>query len=254
VRLDGATALITGASSGIGRATARRLAARGVRPVLAGRDQAALAELAARLRGQAVAADLAEPGRAGWLAAEAVRRAGRVDLLVACAGVGWAGRLADMPAATAERLVAVDLLAPVLLTRALLPGMLARGRGHLVYVASIAGAVGVPGEAVYAAAKAGLVEFADSLRAEVGSAGVAVTVVLPGPVDTPFFARRGSPYGRAWPAPVPADRVARALVGAVERDRAEVFVPAWLRLPARLSGGLPGLYRRLARLDPSPRH
>ncbi|HYY80318.1 MAG TPA: short-chain dehydrogenase, partial [Actinomycetes bacterium] len=75
-----------------------------------------------------------------------------------------------------------------------------------------------------------------------------------GAVDTPFFARRGSPYVRGWPAPVAADRVARAVVRAVARERAEVFVPAWLRLPARLRGGLPGLYRRLARLDPAARH
>ena len=254
MRLDGATALITGASSGIGRATAQRLAARGVRPVLSGRDPAALAEVAARTGGQAIAADLAEAGRAGWLAGEALRRAGHVDLLVACAGAGWAGELAAMPPAVAERLVALDLLVPVLLTRALLPGMLARGRGHLVYVASIAGAVGVAGEAVYAASKAGLLGFADSLRAELRGRGVAVTVVLPGAVDTPFFARRGSPYVRGWPAPVAADRVARAVVRAVARERAEVFVPAWLRLPARLRGGLPGLYRRLARLDPAARH
>src|SRR6266540_2974827 len=100
--------------------------------------------------------------------------------------------------------------------------------------------------AVYAATKAGLATFADSVREEVAGRGVTVSVVVPGVVDTAFFDRRGSAYDRAWPVPVPAERVARALLRAVESDRAEVFAPAWTRLPARLKGAAPGLYRTLA--------
>ncbi len=246
MRLAGAVALVTGASSGIGRAAAVLLAGRGASTALAGRDDRALAAVAERTGGQALTADLTEPGGAERLAEQVLERWGRVDLLVNNAGAGWAGDLAAMPLETAERLVALNLLGPVRLTRLLLPGMLERGRGHLVYVTSIAGATGVAREAVYAATKAGLATFADSVREEVAGRGVTVSVVVPGVVDTAFFDRRGSAYDRAWPVPVPAERVARALLRAVESDRAEVFAPAWTRLPARLKGAAPGLYRTLA--------
>lgn len=239
MRLAGARVLVTGASSGIGAATALELSARGARLVLSGRDQEALADVAARTGGEVLPADLSDPS------ADLAVRAGRVDMLVACAGEGWSGPLARMSGGTAERMIAVNLTAHVQLTRLLLPGMLERGRGHLVYVASIAGVVGVREEAVYAATKAGLLAFAESLRYEVP--GLGVTAVVPGVVDTPFFARRGRPYTRRRPAPVPPERVARAIAVAVERDRAEVYVPAWLRLPARLHGAAPGAFRVLAR-------
>jgi short-subunit dehydrogenase len=246
MRLEGSIALVTGASSGIGRAVAPLLAERGATLALAGRDQAALASIAERTGGQPLAADLAAPGGAEQLAELVLERWGRVDLLISNAGAGWAGELATMPLEVPERLIALNLLAPVRLTRLLLPGMLERGSGHLVYVTSIAGATGVAREAVYAATKAGLATFADSLREEVAGAGVTVSVVVPGVVDTPFFERRGSAYDRSWPAPIPAGRVARAVLRAVVDDRAEVFAPAWIRLPARLKGAGPGRYRRLA--------
>jgi short-subunit dehydrogenase len=246
MRLEGRIALVTGASSGIGRALAPLLAERGATVALAGRDTAALAEIAERTGGQPLAADLASPGGAERLAGLVLERHGRVDLLVNNAGAGWAGDLAAMPLDLAERLVTLNLVAPVRLTRLLLPGMLERGGGHLVYVTSIAGATGVAREAVYAATKAGLATFADSLREEVAGSGVTVSVVVPGVVDTPFFDRRGSAYDRSWPAPIPAERVARALLRAIATDRAEVFAPAWIRLPARLKGAVPGVYRRLA--------
>ncbi|GLW25912.1 oxidoreductase [Microbispora amethystogenes] len=250
MRLAGARVLVTGASSGIGTAIALELWARRARLVLSGRDREALAAVAARTGGEVVPADLAhdragtEDG-AGNPAEDLAARAGPVDVLVANAGEGWSGPLTRMPGATAERLIAVNLTAHVQLTRLLLPAMAERGRGHLVYVASIAGVVGVPGEAVYAATKAGLLAFAESLRYELP--GIGVTTVVPGVVDTPFFARRGTPYARRRPAPVPPERVARAVALAVERGRAEVYVPAWLRLPARLRGAAPGPFRVLAR-------
>jgi short-subunit dehydrogenase len=246
MRLEGRIALVTGASSGIGRALSPLLAQRGASLALAGRDAAALAEVAERTGGQPVAVDLAEPDGAERLADLVLERYGRVDLLVNNAGAGWAGDLAAMPMDLAERLVILNLVAPVRLTRLLLPGMLERGSGHLVYVTSIAGATGVAREAVYAATKAGLATFADSVREEVAGSGVTVSVVVPGVVDTPFFDRRGSAYDRSWPPPIPAERVARALLRAISSDRAEVFAPAWIRLPARLKGAVPSVYRRLA--------
>src|SRR6266542_2377648 len=210
MRLERRIALVTGASSGIGLALAPLLAERGATLALAGRDAVALAEIAERTGGEPLAVDLAEPGGAERLAGLVLERHGRVDLLVSNAGAGWAGDLAAMPLDLAERLVTLNLVAPVRLTRLLLPGMLERGGGHLVYVTSIAGATGVAREAVYAATKAGLGTFADSVREEVAGSGVTVSVVVPGVVDTPFFDRRGSAYDRSWPAPIPAQRVARS--------------------------------------------
>ncbi|MFF4771965.1 SDR family NAD(P)-dependent oxidoreductase [Microtetraspora fusca] len=238
MRLAGARVLITGASSGIGAATARAMAAAGARLVLAGRDRERLDAVAEETGGLAVAGDLT----AG--VADLAERAGPVDVMVGNAGRGWAGPLVAMPYGVAEELVAANLTAQVALTRSLLPGMVERGRGHLVFVSSIAGAVGVCDEAVYAATKAALIAFAESLRYEVP--GIGVSVVLPGVVDTPFFARRGAAYARRWPAPIPPERVARAIVAAVERGRAESYAPGWLRLPARLRGAAPGPFRALA--------
>ncbi len=124
--------------------------------------------------------------------------------------------------------------------------MLAWGRGHIVNVASIAGHVGVREEAVYAATKAALVAFTESLRYEVGDR-LTVTLVSPGVVETAFFRRRGRPYERRRPKPIPPERVADRIARAIERERAEVFVPRWMALPARLRGAAPGLYRALAR-------
>jgi short-subunit dehydrogenase len=238
MRLRDSRVLVTGASSGIGAATARAMAEAGAHLVLAGRDRRRLGEVAARTGGRTLVADLATG------AAELATMAGPIDVLVCNAGVGWAGPVARMPLETIGRLIAVNLAAPITLTRLLLPGMIERGRGHVVLVASIAGAVGVREEAVYSASKAGLIAFADGLRPELR--GIGVSVMLPGVVDTSFFERRGSPYARRRPAPVSPGRVAKAIVSAVERDRAESYVPGWLRLPARVKGTAPGAFRRLA--------
>jgi short-subunit dehydrogenase len=124
--------------------------------------------------------------------------------------------------------------------------MLQRRRGHIVNVASVAGHVGVAREAVYAATKGGLVTFTESLCQELARSPVGVSLVSPGVVDTPFFERRGVPYGRARPRPVPPELVADAIVAAMVARRSQVFVPRWLGGPVRLRGALPGLYRSLA--------
>lgn len=247
MKLDGARALVTGASSGIGAATVTRLAALGARPLLVGRDERALDELAATSGGKRLAADLRQPGAVTEIADWAQAEAGGVDLLVCNAGIGWAGQLADLPLAGIDELVTVNLTAHMGLTRLLLPGMLNNRRGHLVLVSSIAGAMGVADEAVYAATKAGLRTFATSVRLATAGKGVGVSVVVPGVVDTPFFNRRGTDYDRTRPKPVPADEVAAALVNAVRRNKSEVFVPAWLRFPARLQGAFPTLVHQLQR-------
>ncbi|MFI5610808.1 SDR family NAD(P)-dependent oxidoreductase [Amycolatopsis sp. NPDC051903] len=239
------TALVTGASSGIGEATARLLAEAGTHVLLHGRDRDRLAALAGELRGTVLDADLADPEAAGKLAERALAVTGGVDVLVNNAGLGWAGPLPELPAEHLARLVAVNLTAPLELTRALLPGMLARGRGRIVFVTSIAGRTGVAGEAVYAATKSGLDAFADSLRFELHGTGVTVGVVVPGVVRTAFFERRGRPYARTTPRPVSAQRVAAAVVRAAAKP-GDYYVPRWLRVPVALRGAVPGAYRALA--------
>jgi short-subunit dehydrogenase len=242
MRIQGAVALVTGASSGIGWAAARRLAEAGARVVAHGRDAARLAELSRLTGATAVTGDLTDPASAAAVA----EQAGSVDILVSNAGIGWAGTFHEMPAEDVALLVAVNLTAPIQLTRALLPGMLARERGHLMFVTSIAGRMGVAGEAVYSATKAGVDAFAESLRFELTGTAVQVSVLVPGVVDTPFFDRRGRPYERRRPRPLPADAVADTLVKGIAAGRAELYAPRWLRLPVVVRGTMPGVYRRLA--------
>jgi short-subunit dehydrogenase len=247
-QLAGTVALVTGASSGIGEATALALAAAGVLLIITGRDEERLTAVSARTDATALPADLTEAGAVDELTSSALQVHGRIDLLICNAGVGWAGPISEIPAATAAELTSVNLLAPVQFARLLLPGMIARRAGHLVFVSSIAGATGVRNEAVYAATKAGLNSLAESLRYELAGSGVGVSVILPGAVDTQFFSRRGMPYAqrRGWPAPIASDHVARAVISAVTQHRAEVYVPGWLRFPAWLHGAAPRTYRLLA--------
>jgi short-subunit dehydrogenase len=246
MQVRGAVALVTGGSSGIGAATARALAASGARVVVSGRDASRLAEVAREVGGVALAADLTAPDGPAALAGAAREAAGHIDILVNNAGVGWAGPLAGISPEKVGELIAVNLTAPIQLTRLLAPAMLERGRGRVVFVSSIAGATGVRGEAVYSATKAGLGYFAESLAYELDGRGVGVSVVVPGVIDTPFFERRGRAYGRRRPGPLPAQRVARAIVTALERDRDLVYVPGWMRVPAWLHGAAPGTFRMLA--------
>ncbi len=237
---------MTGASSGLGRAAAELLAAKGANVVLHGRDESALRTLADRIGGAAIAVDLAEPDAARRLAAKAVEYAGRVDVLVANAGAGWAGRFSTMDRSRGRELIAVNLTAPIELTRELLPAMLERRSGHLIYVTSIAGRMGVADEAVYSATKAGLDTFAESLRLELRHSEVGVGTFVPGVIATDFFVRRGRPYVRKRPRPLPAELAAAALVRLVETGAAEAYLPTWLRLPVLIRHTTPDVYRRLA--------
>ncbi|MCL2580912.1 MAG: SDR family oxidoreductase [Streptosporangiales bacterium] len=236
--------LVTGGSSGIGAATAREFAARGCRVAVAGRDRTDLAKVAADTGGIAVPGDLARAGAPRATVDMAAFALGGLDVVVSNAGVGWSGPFAGMDDAEIDALLDVNLRAAAHLTRASLR-YLRPDRGHLVYVGSIAGVVGVAGEAWYSATKAGLTTLAAALRAELKDEGIGVTLVTPGVVDTPYFDRRKVPYQRHHPRPVRPELVAGLIADAVARRRDEVIVPGWLMLPARLKVSFPRLYRLL---------
>ena len=245
MRVAGAVVVVTGASSGIGRETALLLAAREARVVAVARSGDALAALAAAHPGiTPVVADVAtDDGRAAVAAA-----AGEVDVLVNNAGIGWLGPVEGMPAEQVRKLVELNLVAVIDLTQRVLPGMLARGRGHVVNMASVASWLAVPPLTVYAATKFGVQGFSDGLRREVAGRGVAVSTVNPGPVTTRFGvrARLEDRPTDALPEPsmpgVPASWAARAVLRAITRGGglgyATIAVPRVLGL-ARL-GAQPG--------------
>lgn len=246
MRLRESAVLVTGASAGIGRSAAVAFAAAGSEVIVHGRDAARTRTTAAEVGGVPVVADLSEPDGPTVLADQALAVQGHIDILVNNAGYGWSGAFADMPPGDIDGLIATDLTASIRLTRALLGPMLARGRGRICFVSSVAGQTAVAGEAVYSAAKAGVGAFADSLRLELAGSGVGVTVVVPAAVATGFFERRGRPYDRRTPQPVSPDDVARAIIAAVEHDRPEVWLPRWVRAAPVVRALAPNLYRRLS--------
>jgi len=189
----GEVAWITGASSGIGAAMARALAAEGAHVILSGRNAEALAEVAADCaQGNATALVLpfeATDHPAGLAAAEqawawAAERSGGIDILFNNAGISQRSLAVDTDYAVYEQIIAVDLLAPIALTQALIGRMVARGKGRIAMVSSVAGKVGVPLRTAYSAAKFGLIGYANALRSEVTGAGLQVHVIAPGSVRT----------------------------------------------------------------------
>lgn len=251
--IQGAVALVTGGSGGIGGAVCLALASQGAEVILTYHTNRGAAEAVAKqAEARVLQADLADPAGPAVLAAAVKDMSlNNIDLLVCCHGSGWYGLLADMPAPVIDELINLHFRSPVQLARMLAPGMSGRG-GRVVFVASIAGAVPVRGEAVYSAAKAALASFAGSLRYEMPSIGsLGVTVLYPGLVDTPFQDGRRQ-FPRGTPAAVPPERVAAAVVQAIERDQDEVYVPARLRTATLVHGVSPRLFRRLYRLCDRP--
>jgi short-subunit dehydrogenase len=243
--LAGLRALITGGSSGIGAATARAFAAHGGYVAVAGRDVAALNRVAADISGVVIPGDLREPGCARRTVEAAIHGLGGLDVLVSNAGIGWAGQFSAMSESDIDSLLDVNLRAAAHLARAAIPH-LNPGAGRLVFVGSIAGLVGAPGEAWYSATKAGLGSLAYALRDEMRPAGIAVSLVSPGVVDTAFFDRRKVPYRRKHPQMVSPQVAADAIIDAIAHRRDEVIIPLWLSVPARLKVSFPKLYHLLA--------
>jgi short-subunit dehydrogenase len=223
------TALITGASGGIGLELARRCAADGYDLVLVARSGDKLEALANRIGGsrvQVVVADLATAEGAERVLAAVSAGGAEVDLLVNNAGVGLHGAFARTPIDRELAMIQLNIASLLQLTKGLLPGMLARGRGHVVNIASVAAYVPGPNQSVYYATKAFVRSFSDSLAAELRGTGVAVTAAYPGPVTSGFHTAAGvPPAGRLYRWFLePPDTVAEAIWQAVRR-RAPRVVP-----------------------------
>jgi short-subunit dehydrogenase len=250
--LKGAIALVTGASSGIGYAAARSLARRGAHVIATARRVERLQALAAeigRMDGGAetlvLPADLNMDGEWERVAREAEAWKGRVDILVNNAGFGRIRFLDALdPARDILPQIHLDLVIPILLARALLPGMIARRSGCILNIGSVASLIAVPTFSIYSAAKYGLRGFNDALRREMKEYGVDVCLICPGPVRTEFGLHSGRQPG--WEdagserTTVEAEVLGELIVKTAERPRRCVVIPWYYRLPAILSNHMPG--------------
>ena len=243
--LAGRTALITGAAGGLGRHLVAALREEGMELVVSGRDPAKLQGLG----GRSVVADLTRREDLRRLA----RDAGAVDILVNNAGVELTKRFADLTDEDVDGMTAINLVSPLLLTRDLLGGMLERGRGHVVFIASMSGKVGVSCNEPYAATKAGLIGMTRSLRAEFRDAPVGFSVISPGFIaDTGMWERVDERAPRMAGEADP-QAVVKATVRAIKRDLPDVTVNGAPIRPMLALGALaPGLVERAAwRLGPN---
>jgi len=249
MKLSGKTILLTGATGGLGRAIAKELASRGAHLVLSSRREEELAQMASALPGDGhryVVADLAEPGAAERLVADA----GEIHGIILNAGDRAHGPVDELPAEQIERVIRVNFEAPAQMTRAVAPALRARGEGHLVFIASLAGKAAAGRHILYGATKAGLRSFALSLRLDLSRDGVGVSIVNPGFIrDAGMFAESGAkpPMNLGTSSP---EEVGEAVADAIEGDKAEIdvaplrqrelanFAHRFPHVAARFSGGV----------------
>ncbi|MBO0682560.1 MAG: SDR family NAD(P)-dependent oxidoreductase [Candidatus Dormibacteraeota bacterium] len=232
-RIRGAAVVITGASSGIGAATALAFAHRRARLALCARRFERLQGVAEQCRAAGAPrvvirrADVGRPGEARGFISFALQHLDRVDILVNNAGRGWRGRLEEMTEEEVQSVVATDLLGPVWTIQAALPGMLAQGSGVIINVGSVVGVRAMPYSALYSASKYGLTGLSHALRGELSGSGVKVCVVYPGTTATEFFGGH-RPDGFMTHSP---RWVARTILRTARRPRRDAFV-----LPYRAAG------------------
>lgn len=212
--LNGKTALVTGGASGIGKATVLKLATAGARVFLADIDEAGGKAVAADgakagLTIDYVKVDLGNAASVEACAAEALAKAGRVDVLVNAAGWDRIQPFVENTSEFMDKVIGINLMGPVRLTKALLPKMMETGGGKVVNVSSDAGRVGSMGETVYAAAKGGIIAFTKSLAREMARFKVNVNCVCPGPTDTPLFHAQPEKLRDALTKAIPFRRIAK---------------------------------------------
>jgi short-subunit dehydrogenase len=240
VELNGSRVLLTGATGGLGHAIARCLHARGAHLILTGRRAEVLDELRTELgdRVETKPLDLSDAGAVHRFAAEA----GQIDVLVANAGLPGTGQLADYSREQIDRVIDVNLRSPVHLTHALVPGMLERGRGHVVYISSISGKVATAHSSLYNATKFGLRGFSFAIHEDLRGTGVGATTVFPGVVaDAGMWADGGLDLPKGVKASKP-EAVAEAVITGIEKDKPEINVANPIE---RLGGVLAGPAPRL---------
>ncbi len=256
MRLDGCIALVTGAGSGIGRAMAIQLSQRGAQPVLLGRTTASLEETRAALanpdQGYILPLDLADDSQRQGIFARVMDMTGRLDLLINNAGLVAAGALCTQDDAVWRRMLEVNLLAPMSITRQLLPLLRASGQGRVVNVGSMFGDIAFPYFAAYSAAKFGLRGWSEALRRELADQGVGVTYCAPRGTRTPASDGFGV-YAKAFKMILdPPDVVAARMVDGIANDARDIYPRGPERLflllqrlaPAWVDGGIRGQTRK----------
>lgn len=222
-------ALVTGAGSGIGAATAQALARQGYLVVLAARRAETLEQVAAEIRAAGgvalpIVSDMRDPGQIERLARQTLEQAGRIDVLVNNAGISSLHKTWTVSDEQISEVLETNLIGPIRLTRAVLPTMMEQQRGHIINICSVAGHVALPGNSLYGVSKHGLRAWNDSLRHEVRHRGIAVSLVSPGYIRTPLTRRV-----RGVPMPGP-EAVAKVIVKLLRHPRREVVVPRVYRL------------------------
>lgn len=253
----GRRALVTGGSSGIGRATALALVRAGAHVAIAARGAERLRAVESEMRGialdrqriTALSMDVADPGAAVRGVGEAIAALGGLDLVVNNAGVASAARIEDTPLAEYRRMLEINFLGVVHVTHAALPQLLGQGAGHIANVSSLAGLLAVYGYTAYAASKYAVTGFSEALRQELRPRGIGVSVLFPPDTDTPQLAEenRTKPVEtRALAGNVPvlsAEAVAASLLGGIARGRFWIVPGRRARLVAWAARHLPGVVR-----------
>jgi short-subunit dehydrogenase len=244
MRVEGATVLLTGASGGIGQAIARAIAQRGGKLILTGRRTDVLEPLAGELDARAVAADLAQHADVERLA----EQAGDVDILIANAGLPGVGALRSFTTEEIDRALDVNLRAPIVLAHALIPAMIERREGHLVFVSSLNGKAATPLTSIYNATKFGLRGFASALREDLRADGVGVSTIFPGFIsEAGMFVAAEAKLPPGVGTRTPQD-VADATIKAIEKNRAELDVaPLTMRLGSTFASVAPEVAANVSR-------
>lgn len=246
--------VITGASSGIGRLLALRTATEGAQVALVARNVERLTEVEHEILAKGgkafhVACDVAEREAVIRAAEFVLERCGRIDVLINNAGYGRHLHFAEWDLDDMERMVRVNLLGSVYWTKAVLPHLIARQSGWIVFVASVAGKIAVPDESVYAATKFGMLGLAESLSMELEEHGIHVLTICPGAVDTEFFTpemleRLPAAAKRLM---IPPERVVQAAMNALASGRRSVTVPGAIAASYAIQLFFPGFFRRMVR-------
>jgi len=248
--LNRKNALLTGGSKGLGVYIARALAKEGVNLLLTARSVDALEEarkevLSHNVRAEVIQADLTDTSQIERLARESEEKFGPIDILVNNAGMEISSPFEKFSPEDIQKMMFLNLTAPMLLSRELLPGMMERKRGHIVNVSSLAGKTGFPNETPYATSKAGLIMFSHSLRVELAKTGIGASVICPGFVsDDGMYARMEE---RAGPAPkilkpTTPENVAKAVIRCIKKNRAELIVnPLPMKPLFMLQEAMPGI-------------